>query len=489
MPKEQSLDVYDALRAAGIRPDNVESLMEWSSPKLYALAERCESAIPHAPSRAPSALFSFIANDNLSGLPSPCGGAGCRLGSAEKLAQFAALYANRVYVRSPFELHLPHFRGLGSLRTRASKNPTQRPRPEWPTWRRKHLVIDIRILWLFQPLVEAGLLLFAKSQQHFCPQCVREADDKGELEAFVGPTERTRQQTVSAMVRWLDQEYRRDTTATLDIDEGEPRIIVRGPERLVSHGETSHRPPLTISKATLERAAAGPVLLSAREAKISGVYNHAIRSAIDDLTTQSFYSQQLGCDYLTTRELDLDLVQAVSTPSLRSLNRGLVDSFTHALPFVTSVPIKNLLNLRRRESEAFEVYRDAVHGLLSDMKPNDAEHMRQALADVVRPEVNRLNLTIKNARKALAIPATTSVAVALGAMSVAFFSGILPGGAGVASAALAAGTTLGGFAGAGAIVNKVHQAAAPTAEARNSRFFFLWKVLKASSDNGPPRAP
>jgi hypothetical protein len=335
----------------------------------------------------------------------------------------------------------------------------------------------MKVLWLFEPLIEAGIISFARSQQHWCPGCVQLAEERGTLDEFVGVPESEWQQRVARTTRLLMRQYRREVAVTLRSEDGTPRIVLSGPDRLVPHGRLSFRYTKGLSEDVVREASLRPVRLDQSQIDRTKAYHSNIMDIIDDLSTQRHYSRKTGCDYLTTREIDLDLIRSTSSPPVKAVNEALLESFTHALPFVQEVPIENILNLRRREAESFEVYRDAVRGLLQGIDLRDPAKIKQAFADVVRPEVNRLNLTIKNSRKAMAIPAAASVVVAAGAMSVAVMSGLVSGVAGITSAVLAAG---GGVAGITALAGKVHKAATPPQGSSDQRFFFLWKVLKAA---------
>jgi hypothetical protein len=97
-------DIYTALREQGISSDRADLLLQWSDRKLFTLFDTLlvaqQSAI--VPTDTP---FNFVANDSLSGRPVPVASGGKRLQKVTQLARFAALYADTLLVRDPFEAY------------------------------------------------------------------------------------------------------------------------------------------------------------------------------------------------------------------------------------------------------------------------------------------------------------------------------------------------------------------------------------------------
>jgi uncharacterized protein (DUF433 family) len=123
----------------GVRECDFESLQE--------VAERLWMSSPFRwrPFDDP---FSFLASSSLSGAGDPCFGLGCRLDRARALSRFAALYANTVLIRDPFEDVL-HEEDSDKLRL--------------------DFAHTLFVLQLLRPAIEAGVVTFAPTDFSLCP--------------------------------------------------------------------------------------------------------------------------------------------------------------------------------------------------------------------------------------------------------------------------------------------------------------------------------
>lgn len=48
-------------------------------------------------------LFNFSVNRSLAGFPTPCSDFDCRINNIDNLARFASLYADTIFIPSPFD--------------------------------------------------------------------------------------------------------------------------------------------------------------------------------------------------------------------------------------------------------------------------------------------------------------------------------------------------------------------------------------------------
>jgi hypothetical protein len=83
---------------------------------------------------------------------------------------------------------------------------------------------------------------------------------------------------------------------------------------------------------------------------------------------QNYYAAKWGTNYLTQREIDLDIINRCESKP-RLIARPLPPTLlSHALPVVDDVEITKILQLRKAESAAFDVYRDALTRALKQNK-------------------------------------------------------------------------------------------------------------------------
>ena len=191
-----------------------------------------------------------------------------------------------------------------------------------------------------------------------------------------------------------------------------------------------------------------------------------------DIANQNYYSTRFGTGYLTQRQLDLDLVNALSAKPVRDTNALLSEAFTHEIPVVAGVNLKDLIRIRLNEGDAFQIYRDALAKAINDAKGEDPRKLRQVFRDVVNPELNRLNGALASARKTLVRDSLLAGGVASGLVGVGLFSGILPPNL---SAIV---TLLGGYHFFEKTTTKLAQIVLEPNDARKNSYYFLWKVAR-----------
>jgi hypothetical protein len=166
----------------------------------------------------------------------------------------------------------------------------------------------------------------------------------------------------------------------------------------------------------------------------------------------------------------------VSNKAARHFNRVAVDALSHPLPFVDDVPIERILKVRQQEGEAFLVYRDAVRKLLSAADAKTSKELREAFDDEIRPELNKIDLTLKNTRKALSRGTLVDAAIVFASVSIAAFSGLLPPTLGLPPGVLDVGAALGGWQGARGLVSKLSSRRTTPKDVADNKYAFLWRM-------------
>jgi hypothetical protein len=162
----------------------------------------------------------------------------------------------------------------------------------------------------------------------------------------------------------------------------------------------------------------------------------------------------------------------------RAFNRAAVEALSHPLPFVDNVSLKRLLQVRAENGEAFLVYRDAVREVLSSAQGKTAAELHEAFDDAIRPELNRIALTLKNARSQLATSAMVDLAITVASVSIAAFSGLLPATLGIPKEVLDVGAALGGWQGVRGLASTAAGVRRAPREVADNRYAFLWKVRR-----------
>lgn len=437
---EDVMEFFDALRSAGLSESSLEATVRATEAhRLQATIERCNELIP-TPKPAEDARFQFIANTSLSGGPLPCTRWECRRGNLDAAARFAALFAECVYIRNPFEAHLfAEPSEMGKVR----------------------LIGDLRAMWLARPLIEAGLFSFAKTDIHLCMSCY--AENRTNITDW-----ENRAEEISLM---LEEDYARDTSMTVErVSPTTFLVTVWGPETLIPHGSSARLVQSIPDEIAGKVGSDGPYRLTAEEAVASGFHQRSIANQLCDLFTQGWYSHAYGCSYVTNHSLDLHIAELFNKATGSQSAEALIQGMAHAVPVVLNAPLDRLVALRRADEASFSVYRDAMSRILSDSTLVGAAEVREAVQDLLVPELNELRHRIRNSRRALLDGLREELVFGAGFVAVGLTSGIVSKDIAQILAAL------GGIKYTGGILGKVNQLLREPEPARASKWHFLWKL-------------
>jgi len=146
----------------------------------------------------------------------------------------------------------------------------------------------------------------------------------------------------------------------------------------------------------------------------------------------------------------------------------ILENMNHIVPFVGDASIESLLKFRKNEGEAFQVYRDKLNKIikLDSLSIQDA---KEIYSDELKPELNKMNLTLKNNKKVLWGNVKTNIVLATTYVSASLFTGVLPSNIDKIVA------SVGGIGFAKTISKDIIQMINKP-ELRENEFYFLWKI-------------
>jgi hypothetical protein len=421
-----------------------ETLSRWSPSDGMEFIEESQERLAHLKSKH-SRDHSFISNTQLSGGKSPCVAVECRLNHVDQLARFAALYADQVLIHDPFEYY--DHESKGDIRQALSD--------------------DLRILYYLRPLLEDGRISLASRTWHYCEEHYNEVIVQSKLHEKL---ERAR--------KALSRRFTSDTKVYLETSQAVPLLKITGPEQLIEHGVSYHvsakaRPLVDVVTAR------GNNLLSKKEIRDYGVFEGPVSTIINDILVQNLYARN-GFNYLTDREVDFDIIAAVNDNETNALSKAILEGLSHTVPFIRDVGLQKLIKLRKDEGESFQVYRDTLNALLKNLEEDDLRNVKtvkEAFNDSIRPELNKIDLAIKNSKKLLYGSVKRDILFGAGFIGLGLFSGLLPEGVGQLIAAL------GGYRFASGVADKVVRSLKEPDAVRDNKYYFLWKVREKTKDS------
>lgn len=435
--------LFEYLKEINLFPNRIETEIEkWDSAKVVQFINNCSELIPETGDKV-SSIFSFIANSYMG-----CSEYRCRVKSVDQLSRFAALYADKVLIPNFFSQYYP--KNINYI-TKLS------------------IISELKLLYYVKPLLDSGLMGFARSKVHFCKDCYEEYLKDNKLNLF--------DDKVIKIKQALKIMYLKETRFFIGKEHGYYFIRNIGPEELVDHSEMytmlDHLPPsLHKFDNLLNTNESVTIELQEKDIVQSDILDMRISPIVNDMMIQNWYSQLYGgANYLTNRKVDLDIISAINEPSVNIFSEAIIDSFHHSVPFIQNTQISKLIKLRLSEGEAFNVYRDALSSALkSSLLAKEPRYLKEAFDDIVRPELNKIDLTIKNSRKILWDSLTRDVVYGTGFITIGLYSGLLPPEMGNMMAAL------GGFKFVYGLLEKSSKLLQESDDIRNNKFYFLWKV-------------
>lgn len=149
-----------------------------------------------------------------------------------------------------------------------------------------------------------------------------------------------------------------------------------------------------------------------------------------------------------------------------------VEPLVHTVPFLEGMNTELLLKLRAEEGEAFQMYRERVSQAARATSKEDPSRANQVFADLVQPELARLDLAVANAKKMATRRVRENLVFGTGLVAIGVGTGLV---APDMQAVLAA---LGGLKFGSEILEGLNQLVSEPPEVRESDLYFLWRAGK-----------
>lgn len=435
---------YFATRGFGTRKlsSRAAAIIEgWHVEELLRFREDVGGLMPYYEISAQSP-FEFIASSSFGGSADPCAAMECRLNQVSSMAQFAALYADRVLLPDPFE-----------IATKSRGGSLEEIKGE--------LFVHLTILYALRPLIRIGIVGFAHTHHYrFCRACYAR---------LIGATPAAHKKYLSTMMNELAASYSKNTKVSFHHEDDDFFFKIVGPDTLVPHGSAYFRPNESLRR-RLEESYSKKRNPKLPLSDLRFPRNHFVQGIADDVLRQDYYSRLFGTSYLTHREIDMRLISSIGHQEDKRRNALLLKDFAHDLPTLGDIDLLGALKLRKSEPEAFAVYQNALRESLDLAKSETGEKIRQVFQDVVRPELDKLDVTVRNYRRTLKTSLAQDAVVGSGFVAMGLFAGFLPGNIGAIVAAL------GGFHYASNVAKKISQLLSAPENIRDHRWYFLWRA-------------
>lgn len=421
-----------------------ETIFNWDTEDFNIFYEAINIVINNSSSSKGKSGFKFVANNDFSGGGFTCSELECRSRNLDILARNSLLYADKVYLQNWFERHSPFEKIVDNNRF--------------------NLANSIGLLYKIKPLLINGYFEFCANEHHFCTNCLNELLSNG-LHDFDHKSEDA--------IKILNKKFQKDAEFILKKNyDGKPAVFVNAPSTILEHDMVlsfNHYVPDVLKKIYKPKK---EIHLNKKELKESGLANYFSHQIIDDLQNQSYYASLLNTRYLTSREVDFEILSKLNAKENKSKSNLIYNNLSHSVPQINEVKYEDLIKLRKEEGEAFEVYRDSLNKLLDDFSETEPDKIKQALSDVINPELHKIEKKISDSKKLLFKDLGKDVVVGSLFVGVSMFSGIIPPN--LAEIVY----SLGGIQYANQLSSKISDNMKNMKDVKENEFYFLWKLKK-----------
>jgi hypothetical protein len=374
--------------------EDVESVQE----ELYAALDKDSGAAKRFPRIGDP--FNFVASASMRG-DFGCDAWDCRLRKISLLAQYAALYADKIVV--PLALGIFYGREC-----------------EYDT--RYLLSGTVLCVQHLRPLVEAGVVDFARQELSYCDEHLHLA-----LPEHLGIEKAARE-------LYLENKGRFTVSADPpeDAEDEWPSFSIKGPHEFLEHGrilKTRYEVPGWLKgwrRLKRKRALSSAIVEKSR----------LVEEIFDDIARDVAIEQALGmkydAKYLTNLPGEALVLSKFSADDgyFEHCRNVLCAHLTHSVPLLDDVPLATVLKVRASEPEAFLQYRAAIGRIVGEYiktrKVVGEKEAQEIYSDILLPEVLKLNSEARSVRRAALKRATIKTMIAAGVVGVGVFGGFLP---------------------------------------------------------------
>lgn len=426
-----------------------DAVKKLSTKKLVDLIFESEELLPLPEAKATSP-YDFYVNESMAGGRAPCAELACRLSRLHETAAFAALYSDRVWIPSPIGSIANLTGGLEFLKG--------------------ELLTAVLFLTHIRPLLELGIVRLApRRAAHYCTNC---------YSAAVSMSPKTYVRRFKESQDFLAKNLGEKVTYEAYRRNGHYTVLPVGDELAKLLGEDHFAfyfsPPKRDDPWASLGLSKNPRVLTVSEVKEMEIADYHADGILFDVFHQNVFASQYGASYLTSRPIDLMLINRISPVKSKAVNRRITDGLSHNVPIGIDLELSEVLRLRQAEHGHFLQYRSAVSKAIDEVKHSTLNNTKEIFSDIIRPELNRLDVVVSEARRTSKSTLIKDLAAPSAFLGLGLFSGI------VSPTIAAAAAAVGGLHFVDKLVGHAKDLLTEPKEVRHDKFYWLWKVNKTA---------
>ncbi|QQS38823.1 hypothetical protein IPM62_05595 [Candidatus Woesebacteria bacterium] len=275
-------------------------------------------------------LFNFSASISLSGGDKSCGAWECRINKVQEIAAFSSLYADTLTLHNPFDFVYFYINPVNNFRIAERKF-------------RNESIVAFSIALNFKYLIERKLMLFSKTTNLMCSECVTKKDQY--LLSIENKLKDIAKNKLYPIINNFDIKYG-DNFYNL---EGIKDILG---EEIFNHFEVF--PKYLIKD--------GIKVNNTRQLKYDNyLIQNLIGNAINSLLFQKFGNiNAVSQTYLTTNLFESRLLENLGSTS----ENNTLNLLAHGLPVLQSKSLEDIIKIREKHKDEFISFREHLYDIL-----------------------------------------------------------------------------------------------------------------------------
>lgn len=419
-------------------------VQEWSEEQVEDFVVNIFKLIPND-SFEKHSYYNFYANSTLAGAPYPCSALECRVKNVYDLLRFAALYADKMLLPSPIDKHYEDIEAGRKVN-------------------RMNLVGDIIIILNLKPLILSGIIGFFSSYVCLCADCLSKITKKeNELQAKM---HKIAELIYNETLECISCNLQRD-------QDGIAYLAIKGAEKLGFHEQIDilmYEENKTI-KELLKKSK--DVIITADMMRDLGIIDYLFEPLIMDVFQAQINTSFLDSSYITNRPYDAIMISQLQNMGVGqeviTHTKMVEKALFHKIPLLGEVKIEDIVNLRKKDGEAFEGYRSKMNAILDTYDKLDRKALTDIQKDIIIPELDAMEQAIYRNKKALIKSTAQDILLLGGGIGIGVFSGMLP----IDYSALVG--IMGGISAISNVVDKAKQYFSHD-DIKSNSFYFLYEL-------------
>ena len=446
------------LRKSGVikgNTPNIINIQKMSVKKIFNIIEESVEATTSIKIKPNISKFTHSASLSLSGTRKPCQHLKCRINKISQVARFAALYSDQVYIHNFLSNYLMHPLPIENINEEELKN---------------NFIEDIIVYSKISPLIESNIIIPYVAPKNICPNCLAEKS--------FGTNAGKR---FKKKYKELCDEYFNNTEIYFEKKSVYYALKCKSTEELLEHGIQilTRESPCSILKSMprlLSKVENGEsVLLSNTIKKKLKIHKNFAEDIIQNISFELASAQCLNTNFLTERPIHIDVLNSISKDKHIGLNNHIAYKYiTSNVPFLGEINISDVLKVRKRENEAFLVYRNALAQAINEYKSKKTiltkSVAQEIYFDIIAPKLAILDRRVEIAKKDLIKSGSRKLIGWVGAISFGVYLGYLNSDLIKMATALGLTKVIADFT--EMLMNKSDS----EQEIQNNDMYFLWKV-------------